>query len=37
VGGHIVMMKEPVVVCAIFALGDCGLFHCDNCCFVSRS
>jgi hypothetical protein len=18
-----------------FALGDCGLFHCDDCCFVS--
>jgi hypothetical protein len=22
---------------AIFALGDCGLFHCDDCCFVSGS
>jgi hypothetical protein len=22
---------------AFFALGDCGLFHCDDCCFVSRS
>jgi hypothetical protein len=20
---------------AFFALGDCGLFHCDDCCFVS--
>jgi hypothetical protein len=20
-----------------FALGDCGLFHCDDCCFVSGS
>jgi hypothetical protein len=22
---------------AFFALGDCGLFHCDDCCFVSGS
>jgi hypothetical protein len=22
---------------AFFALGDCGFFHCDDCCFVSRS
>jgi hypothetical protein len=22
---------------AFFALGDCGLFHCDNFCFVSGS
>jgi hypothetical protein len=23
--------------CTFFALGDCELFHCDNCCFVSGS
>jgi hypothetical protein len=22
---------------AVFALGDCGLFHCDDCCFVYGS
>jgi hypothetical protein len=20
---------------ALLALGDCGLFHCDDCCFIS--
>jgi hypothetical protein len=25
--------SEPAA--AFFALGDCGLFHCYNCCFVS--
>jgi hypothetical protein len=32
-------MNMPLVdlrICrAFFALGDCGLFHCDYCCFVS--
>jgi hypothetical protein len=23
--------------CAFFALGDSGIFYCDNCCFVSES
>jgi hypothetical protein len=23
--------------CAFFALGDCGLFHCNNCCFIFGS
>jgi hypothetical protein len=39
------MDKKPISMlfvelrtcCAFFALGDCGLLHCDDCCFVSRS
>jgi hypothetical protein len=31
------LFVERWTCCAFFALGDCGLFHCDDCCFVSVS
>jgi hypothetical protein len=31
------LFVELQTCCAFFALGDCGLFHCDDCCFVSGS
>jgi hypothetical protein len=32
-----VLFVELRTCCAFFALGDCGLFHYDDCCFVSGS
>jgi hypothetical protein len=32
------MLFVELLTChAFFALDDCGLFHCDDCCFVSGS
>jgi hypothetical protein len=31
------LFVELLTCCAFFALGDCGLFHCDDCCFLSES
>jgi hypothetical protein len=32
-----VLFVELWTCCVFFALGDCGLFHCDDCWFVSGS
>jgi hypothetical protein len=32
-----ILFVELQTCCAYFALGDCGLFHSDDCCFVSES
>jgi hypothetical protein len=31
------LFAEPTTCFAFFALGDCGLVHCNYCCFVSGS
>jgi hypothetical protein len=32
------MLFVELQTCRVFfSLGDCGLYHCDDCCFVSGS
>jgi hypothetical protein len=30
------LFVELRTCCSFFALGDCGFFHCEDCCFVSE-